>query len=347
MNKDKKLKGNPEVEKRIINITKDEWPDPQSLMPPRVGTRDPFPIDSLPPILKGAVQEAAQVTQAPIEMVASCFLTSAAAACQGHFDVKVDEHLATKPIGLYALVIAESGDRKSTVDKIARTGHELAQKDWVETNQRVKAEYDAEKSVWEIKKKEFEKNIGKAGREQTSSKKSFNSDRRELADGDVEITPTKLADHLMDAPKPIKQFGMLIQDATTEAIKKRFTEWPSQYLCSDEAGAVFGGHSMRKETVTSHLALMNTGWDGNPLRVARASVESFETGPIRLSICFQVQPRVLSNFMSKYGNLARGSGFLARFLIVQPQSLQGNRPYPKERNQSTGHIDVFSDESDS
>lgn len=40
-----------------------------------------------------------------------------------------------------------------------------------------------------------------------------------------------------------------------------------------------------------------------------------------------VQPATLREFMAKSGSLARGSGFLARYLIAAPRSTQGDRPY--------------------
>ncbi|MBA3757171.1 MAG: DUF3987 domain-containing protein, partial [Nitrosomonas sp.] len=47
----------------------------------------------------------------------------------------------------------------------------------------------------------------------------------------------------------------------------------------------------------------------------------------RLTVALQVQTETLNNFFEKSGALARGTGFLARFLISWPESTQGTRPF--------------------
>jgi putative DNA primase/helicase len=54
----------------------------------------------------------------------------------------------------------------------------------------------------------------------------------------------------------------------------------------------------------------------------------------------QVQKDVFIDFMRKAGDLARGSGFLARFLVSNPVSTQGYRPY-KEPDASMVQLDRF------
>ena len=47
----------------------------------------------------------------------------------------------------------------------------------------------------------------------------------------------------------------------------------------------------------------------------------------RLTVALQVQEPTLREFLSKSGALARGTGFLARFLVAWPVSTQGYRPF--------------------
>lgn len=47
----------------------------------------------------------------------------------------------------------------------------------------------------------------------------------------------------------------------------------------------------------------------------------------RLTVALQVQEPTLKEFFEKSGALARGTGFLARFLIAWPESTQGQRPF--------------------
>ena len=46
-----------------------------------------------------------------------------------------------------------------------------------------------------------------------------------------------------------------------------------------------------------------------------------------MTISLQVQPHVLADFLDRDRGMSRGSGFLARFLVSQPMSLQGRRLY--------------------
>ena len=105
------------------------------------------------------------------------------------------------------------------------------------------------------------------------------------------------------------------------------TEWPSAGIFSSEGGAVLGGHSMGKDSIARTLSLLNKLWDGAPHIVDRATAASFAVRGARLTISLQVQPHVLGDFLDRDRGMAKGSGFLARFLVAQPASLQGSRRY--------------------
>lgn len=75
-----------------------------------------FPVWALPPLIRGAVEEAAAVTQAPAALIASSALAAASLAVQTKFDVRRYNGL-TSPCSLFFITIAESGERKTTVDK--------------------------------------------------------------------------------------------------------------------------------------------------------------------------------------------------------------------------------------
>lgn len=85
-------------------------PSPQNL-------QAPFPLDALPNIIKQAVIEAQRNTRAPMGLVASSAISAVAVACQNSIDVVRPNGLES-PCSLFMLAIAESGERKSTVDSI-------------------------------------------------------------------------------------------------------------------------------------------------------------------------------------------------------------------------------------
>lgn len=76
----------------------------------------PYPVDRLPPIIREAVEQVADYVQAPMAMVAGCALSAVSAAVQTQFSVRRDARLHG-PASLFFLTIADSGERKSSVDK--------------------------------------------------------------------------------------------------------------------------------------------------------------------------------------------------------------------------------------
>ena len=91
------------------------WPAPEPLT--RVTVAAPYPVDALPEVVRLAVQEVQGFAKSPVAMVACSALANLSLAAQAHYDVARAEKL-TGPIGLYFLVVAESGERKSTCDGI-------------------------------------------------------------------------------------------------------------------------------------------------------------------------------------------------------------------------------------
>ena len=95
-----------------------DWAEPEELKIIR-GTAEsamPYPVEALPPIMREAVMEVVEETQAPLAMIAVSALCAASAALQGHINIQRNEGLVGR-FYIYALVIAMSGERKSTVDR--------------------------------------------------------------------------------------------------------------------------------------------------------------------------------------------------------------------------------------
>jgi putative DNA primase/helicase len=84
---------------------------------------------------------------------------------------------------------------------------------------------------------------------------------------------------------------------------------------------------MGKDSVMRNLALLNILWDGGTHSVGRRTSESFTVRGARLTVALQVQEPTLRSFFEKTGQLARGTGFLSRFLMAWPESTQGHRPF--------------------
>src|SRR5205823_6460457 len=101
--------------------------------------------------------------------------------------------------------------------------------------------------------------------------------------------------------------------------------WPAGAIVSSEAGVVFGGHGMQRESIMRNLALLNSLWDGATISVDRRQSGHFQLSGARFSVGLAAQPETVRTFLDNSKGLARGTGFAARFLIGWPQSTQGSR----------------------
>lgn len=86
-------------------------------------------------------------------------------------------------------------------------------------------------------------------------------------------------------------------------------------------------HGMGADSAMRNMALLNQLWDGASLKVDRRSSESFTVRGARLTMALQVQEATIRAFFASTKGLARGTGFLARFLVSWPQSTQGTRNF--------------------
>jgi putative DNA primase/helicase len=131
-----------------------------------------------------------------------------------------------------------------------------------------------------------------------------------------------------DKPEPPRVPKLLRGDDTPENLAWVLArQWPSAGVMTAEAGLVLGAHGMGAESVMRNLGLLNILWDGGTLAIGRRTSESFTVRGARLTMGLQVQEATLRSFFDRSKGLARGTGFLARFLISWPESTQGARPF--------------------
>ncbi|MFS8085008.1 MAG: DUF3987 domain-containing protein [Acidobacteriota bacterium] len=244
-------------------------------------------------------------------LVASSALSTLSLAIQAHFDVKRAERLQG-PLALFLLTIADSGERKSTIDNLFTEAIRWYQQERAEAAKPILKDYKAAIAAWEAKHAGIKDNIRALAK---ASKSTV------AAEADLRILER-------EKPKQPRVPRLLYADATPEALAYGLaTQWPSGGVVSAEAGIVFGGHAMSKDSVMRNLGLLNVIWDGNSLRIDRRTSESFTVQGARLTMALQIQEAVLREFLTRSGALARGSGFLARFCLAWPVSTQGMRPF--------------------
>ncbi|MBS1169618.1 MAG: hypothetical protein H6R01_536 [Burkholderiaceae bacterium] len=284
-----------------------EWPEPQPLVA-RIEP-EPYPLDALPPIIRAAVEEVQQFVQAPVPLVAASALTAISLAIQAHADVQRAERL-TGPTSLFMLTIADSGERKTTCDGFFSSAIHAYQDRQVEQAKPLLKQYQAEQDAMEAKKSGIKDKLRQLAKEG----KSTSPQEKELHDLES------------DAPEPPRVPRLLYSDVTPEALSyKLANQWPSAGLISSEAGIVFGAHGMGKESVMRNLSQINMLWDGGTLTIDRKTMDSFAVRGARLTVGLQVQEATLRETIERSGQLMRGTGFFARFLLAWPESTQGMR----------------------
>lgn len=286
-----------------------DWPEPLELVVKVVS--EPYPLDALPDAIQAAVIEVQGFTKAPISMVASSALAALSLAIQAHVDVKRADRL-TGPVGLFLLTIADSGERKSTCEGFFTAAIQEYQQQQAESAKPDITKHRAHIAAWEAKRAGLIEAIKQAARKGCT-----------MADDE-----SNLRDLEEKKPEPKRVPKLLRGDDTPENLAWVLSrEWPSSGVLSSEAGIVLGAHGMGKDSIMRNLGLLNILWDGGVLSIGRRTSESFTVRGARLTMALQVQEATLRSFFDRSGGLARGTGFLARFLVAWPESTQGFRPF--------------------
>ncbi|KEO90261.1 hypothetical protein EH31_09225 [Erythrobacter longus] len=269
----------------------------------------PYPIHALGP-LKGAVEAVQGMTQAPMAIPAQSALAVASLAVQGFADV---ETLGGKrPTSLYALTIAQSGERKSACDAPLMAAVREHEQEQARLHRKAMQAWQRRHDVWKAKRERILADVKKA------------------KGGDSAASEAELQ-ALGPAPEQPPSTDRLVTEPTFEGLTKLFANGePSLGLFSDEGGQFLGGHAMNSDNRQKTLAAFNDLWQGNPIRRTRAGDGHATLYGRRLAVHLMAQPTVARAFMAD--PLAADTGFLPRFLICEPPSTIGTRLHETARN---------------
>lgn len=295
------------------NTTTYVWQAPQPLTAKI--KPEPYPIDALPESLQKAVQEVQAFVKAPFPMVVTSALTALSLAIQGHVNAKRADKLES-PTSLFTLAIADSGERKTTLDGYFSKPIADYERSEEEKAKPLVEKYKADYAAWKAQYDGLQAAIKNA-----TANPKWKGDM-------VNVLIEQLQNLQANEPIPPLIPRIILQDETPENLAYSLAKrWPSSGIVSSEAGAVLGSHGMGKDSVMRNLAFLNTLWDGKSLTIGRKTSESFTVRDARLTVGLQIQEATLRAFFDKSGALARGTGFLARFLMCWPESTQGTRFY--------------------
>lgn len=263
-----------------------------------------FPYLSKLPLLSAAVYEAERNIKAPLPIIFCAALTSIAIASQGVTDVCKPTGQRT-PTSIMLLAIANSGERKSTAENIFFNPIRDFQLQQARIYQEAKKQWQVLHDIWSARRKALLNSITK------NASLGLSTDDEE---------PQLLAHDELQPVMP-KNFKLLYEDSTSEALFHGLHQnLPTAGLTSSEGGGVLGGRAF------NDLSKMNAIWSGDSITVDRKSAESFSLTGARLTVSIMAQETAVSSYLTRHGELSRGSGVWARFLVCHPFSTQGQRP---------------------
>ena len=280
---------------RVATVARGE---PEPLRRPVPPAKD-YPVDCLGEVLGPAARRIHEVVQAPLALCGQSILAAASLAAQSHADVVIDGR--REPLSLWAVSVAESGDRKSAADKLALEAHKGYERDSLEEFAHLEAEYKLELAAH------------KAAINAASKGK------------DPDAIKSALANVGPEPERPLDRY-LIVGAPTIEGIHRLYKSGqPSIGLFHDDAGEFIGGYTMNKDNRAKSAAGMSRLWDCGEFDRVRGGDGTAKYFGKRLAMHLMIQPVIAETILSD--DVLTGQGFLARALLAWPSSKIGTREY--------------------
>lgn len=268
---------------------------------------EPYPVDVLGDVLGGAARAIHAKIKAPIEICAQSVLAVATLAVQGHADIQLPTG-QSRPVSLFFMSIAGSGERKSSCDGEAMLPVKHKEKALWEKHHIDLGQYAIQLEAWNEAKKNAKLKNKKAAHVDEIAKALS-------AVGEPPIAPLA----------PVLTCG----EPTFEGIcRYLMTGQPSIGIFSDEGGQFVGGHAMNEENRLKTAGAFCGLWDGQPIKRVRAGDGTTVLPGRRIAVHLMMQPSVANLMLSN--RMLEDQGLLSRFLIAAPPSTIGTRFFDEE-----------------
>jgi Protein of unknown function (DUF3987) len=260
-----------------------------------------FPLDALGP-LKDVALAIHHRTQAPLAIAGQSALAAVTLAVQAQRNVLLPAG-GCKPLTGLFVSIAESGERKSSVDRLALSAVYQVEKEWRQQSEAERLAYLNAKESWDFSREQAKRT-------------------NRLDPGALRSALDKLGPEPKAPPHPM----LLISDPTPEALIMHLADGrPFAGVFTAEGGLLIGGAAFSDESKMRTAALLNTLWDGDPIRRKRIGTGSTYLPGRRCSAHIMLQPVIADELFGK--SLFDGIGLTARMLLVAPNSTAGTRLY--------------------
>ncbi len=260
-----------------------------------------FPFDALPEVVGKYAKELSDV----LEVADSIAGSSALAVCSLLVQHKgnVITTFGETPLSLFLLTVAESGERKSTIEKLL-----------------LKPVEEKENSFYEDYEVEYEKSLDSL---------RIWEDKKDQALKDKNMP--ELNDLYENKPRLVEDPKILVTDPTISGLFDQYQVGRSSIgIFPNEGATIFGSHSFKHQSIATVGHLSNL-WDGKPIERTRGgkNKKNIKLFNKRLTASFMVQPVIFDKVWES--DLFQQQGILARFLICKPNPKTGTRTNIVER----------------
>jgi len=273
-----------------------DWPDPAPL--PGDGPRPPYPVDSLPRVVRDMVRAVADYLGTPPDLAALVALGVVATAVVGAVEVELRPGWRQPPT-LYLVGIAAPGEMKSPMVAELRTALEHAE---------------------HVRRDDAAPRVREA---ETRCKTLRSSEKKAIGRGDQEAA-LRIAEELAEIGTPTLPH-LLVGDATPEALVAVLVANRGRIgYVTDEGGEVFALASRYAASGKANLGPYLTGWDGGPYVVDRIGRGHQDIARTTLVMALLAQPTVAHDVLRDAAMVGRG--LAQRFLWCWPESHVGSRP---------------------
>ncbi len=263
-----------------------------------------YPVNAFPKAVREAILEVEGNLKAPRPLIAMSFISAMSAAAQAKIKVIHPLSGQLKPATIFLFVVANSGERKSSVDRLVSAPlhtHDEASEAW---HKKALLKYNNQHHRWKSVRRELERRLTNA-----------------ICNGQpTENLSQQLDEHEKGEPTKPRLRRLVLQDVSERALHDILEgEGESVAIICDEGEIV-----LRSPLLTKHGAI-NKAWDGGTLVLNRGNGVNISARDPRVTLSIMAQQSVLKDFLRKRGEASRGTGFFSRFLMAWPESTQGYR----------------------
>lgn len=265
-----------------------------------------FPVDALPGPIADMVAAVSSFTQTDSAMAGTVALSVLSTCNGGHAEIQIREGWR-EPLNTYTAPIAESGERKSAVQRLMVDPIVSVERRLAEAGAGTRAEALARKRV-----------ATKAAEREANTAAAAEPDRRDEALADA-IGAAAFADAITVPVIP----RLVADDITPEAAESLLAEQGGRLAIVSAEGGIFDIVAGRYSGNVPNLDVWLKGHSGDQVRVDRKGREPEYIAKPAVTLGVMLQPEVLRRIAAN--PVFRGRGLLARVLYAFPESKVGRR----------------------